>query len=237
MLHLTNYLYNEIPHIESFMTEGNHGNTNIKFICRSCYFTIKIINNHISIHSVSSYPTDNITFPLSDPDIYDKIKKHITDRIGFTRSFEMFSKMFSIKDDVFLIDDEDNVFGGTLQHYDYSKCEVFLNGKIKSFFWSNIVFIAHDGFPCKKLLGADGHSSILDEPSIENIIRKHDGNIRQMVRGDPFLIENVDLSIYNKGNGINSRWHNTDFEEFAVLTSKNGSRAQMFEFDTIFYVK
>lgn len=89
---------------------------------------------------------------------------------------DLFEGMFKIGDEVVAINDEDRFYWGKLQSYDahgfaLSKGKGIASVKLD---WEEIQFIAHDGFPVQKLLGADGSEKIVleDTKDIQGIVRR-----------------------------------------------------------------
>ncbi|MCK5604805.1 hypothetical protein KAR91_23145 [Candidatus Pacearchaeota archaeon] len=88
----------------------------------------------------------------------------------------LFEGMFKIGEEVVAIDDEDRFFWGKLQSYDecgftLSKGKGIASVKLD---WEETQFMAHDGFPVQKLLGADGSEKIVleDTKDIQGIVRR-----------------------------------------------------------------
>lgn len=170
-------------------------------------------------------------------------------------TWDLFDAAFKIGDDVVLIDDNDNVIVGKLTEVRDDCC--FIGDQWA--YWNDIRFICHDGFPVKKLRGADGSKLIekLDTTETRAVIRKalttsvcmicaklfSDNRLVyrtrctkcvQVVFGDPFMAEAVSASLYNSGNSGSCFWQ-TEWEECLVLKAKDGAVAQVFDLSTVYY--
>lgn len=89
-------------------------------------------------------------------------------------AWDLFNSAFKLGDEVLLIDDEDKVYWGKLSSFNDDFCVLRRpNGRDTEFKWEYLMFMSHDGFPCKKLLGADGSKSIerIDTTSIQKALR------------------------------------------------------------------
>ena len=105
-----------------------------------------------------------------------------------------FNDMFKNNDDVVIVTDDDEFIWGKLT-IGYNGCELkSLNKKKKFYSWDIVRFIAHDGFPVKKLKGADGSASIelLDTSKKVEYIRAIHGNSLKLKRKK--VLEKLELS-------------------------------------------
>jgi len=68
--------------------------------------------------------------------VYDKIEENI---------WQVFKKNFSLNDRVIVVHSDCKLYTGRLTSFGLSE----LNVGSKTFNWSDVVLIAHDGFPCK----------------------------------------------------------------------------------------
>lgn len=173
-------------------------------------------------------------------------------------AWEIFSSCFSIGDEVVVVDEWDQVIVGKLVSVSEESCTVksVFSQRERKIDWNDVVFFSHDGFPVQKMqfLGADELFE-LDTKSTQEAIRKvlthsydsakgkwvlADGTqpkrrVEQIVRGDPFLIENVTASIYHPGNCGPGFWC-ADHEETVVLEADDGAKANMYNLPTVFHM-
>lgn len=57
-----------------------------------------------------------------------------------------------------------------------------------------------------------------------------------LVFGDPFLVENVSVQVFNPGNNGPVFWGNHPFEESLLLSAKDGARALLYDSKSIYYL-
>jgi len=158
--------------------------------------------------------------------------------------WELFFQHFKIKDDLVLIDDDDQMHVGKLVDLKLEGCALQLfgsNAKPKFFNWKDIRFISHDGFPVERLQGADGSKLIeqLDGKPIHELIHKalkspKREKPKQIVFGDPYLIENVDCRLIN-GKNCGPEWRDGLFEECICMRAPDGACAELYDFRTIYH--
>ncbi len=162
-------------------------------------------------------------------------------------AWQLFRRNFKVGDEVIVINDFDRVSWGTLGQVDglgfllkgavYATPRTVRRQDNRWLPWDSIRFMSHDGFPCKRLLGADGSASIEDEPSMKDAIRN--GLAEQfglMVFGDPFLIENVNGVLHNSGN-TGPGWDYEEEEECLELVAPDGARGMLWDLATVFHVE
>lgn len=106
--------------------------------------------------------------------------------------------------------------------------------------------MCHDGFPVKKLIGADGSELVgkLDTLNVEEAIRKAlisdhrpKGSryvMKQAVVRDPYLIENVHVELLHPGNK-GSEFYAEDFEEVLVMRSRDGAGGLFYGLKNVYY--
>lgn len=255
-------------------------------------------------------------------------------------AWEIWRENFKINDKIVLVDENENLVGGILSDESEDGCWVKDFLKKEEFFyrWEDIKFIAHDGFPVKKLLGADGSRSIekIDTSAIQEAIRESFSSsgdylgtikskegyercnncslyvrannlvkvqhlaylhmkpnirrpcsdfeteecvfcidkenviiqrgliarvkafvggdskktakaktfvkgdppkrVKSIVYGDPFLIEDVVMDLYNKGM-TGPRFDDTPYEECLVMSSKDGAKAILYQLGTVYHIE
>jgi hypothetical protein len=172
-------------------------------------------------------------------------------------------------DEVIFIDDTDHLYYGKLILLAGDERDVYfglkqLSGKIDKYAWSEVRFMSHDGFPVRKLTGADGSNLIekIDTKDIQTALREvtnyilcsrcgdkiHESKAitqrykkycedcaMNLVFSDPFLVEGVNITIFNAGNcGLS--WYGDHFEETTFLKAKDGSIGLLWEIPSIYYV-
>ena len=166
--------------------------------------------------------------------------------------WSLFFSQFKIGDEVIIIDEYDEITIGKFVGYTEDNC--IIKGQSEIIIpWVDIRFMSHDGFPCKKLMGADGSRLIeqVDTLSTKEAMRrvlvssvgtsgrlKETNLLDQAVFGDPFLIEGVTARLYNAGNDSPYHWSNGPgylWEEIICLEAKDGAQAQLFGLDTIYH--
>jgi hypothetical protein len=172
-----------------------------------------------------------------------------------------FKKLFKNGEDVVIVTDGDEILGGKL----FTRFGNFylrtIDGKERQMWLSEMRFVGEDGFEVIKLKDTN---SILSCPSQENRVRELVDHHNELLRleiveekrrreaeairkdckrnyitfGDPFLIENIQkMKIFNRGNsGPNRLWRRSQYEEFLILTHKNGARGIFSDLHTVFFV-
>ncbi len=172
-------------------------------------------------------------------------------------AWDLYRRCFKEGDEVIVIDDDDRVFWGKLNTEELG---ITLRHAKRSHFlyWEDVRFMSHDGFPVRRLVGADGDPSILKEKSAKDAIRaaltkefsgREDkssywptGYRRPIPSfrgrfGDPFdVLVPCEVELYNSGN-TGWYWYGQDYEECLVLTAPDGARAQLFDLSTVFYAE
>ena len=152
-----------------------------------------------------------------------------------TDAWTLWKERFKVGDWVILIDDLDKMWRGKITGWTPTHCTLVSPNRSRDFAWDEMRFACHDGFPVRKLLGADGHPSIEDEEHLAATIRaewRDGGFASQGVFGDPFLIEDVTASVVNPGNFD----YNSDYEEVLLLESDDGAKGMLWDFQTVFFI-
>jgi len=174
----------------------------------------------------------------------------------------LFNSHFKEGDDVVAIDGDDQFHWGKLESIIETGCTLSHRpGRVrKELKWDEIRFMAHDGFPVRKVLGASGSASIekIDTTNTQKAIHqllKSEFPHKTPTHGrfgDPFDFEAADTKIYNPGNSGPNYWARfwnelTGYfsnqhrelayanEECLVLTSKDGAKAQLWDIPTIYF--
>ncbi len=210
-------------------------------------------------------------------------------------AWDLFRKTFKEGEEIFVVGEYDEIYWGKLKNAKGGiKAKTFfliqLNGTEKELDWSNMRFFSHDGFPVRKLKGADGNTSIeelntsnilkaiivlatqeqcpacsnfvnkssmvtprnpriVEDGHVVDICKKCNNSLQQkmndirlsirnglsMVFGDPFLIEDVFIKVFNPGNNTPEFW-NSQLEESLLLSAVDGSKALIYDTPTIYYL-
>ena len=177
-------------------------------------------------------------------------------------AWRLFWNTFKQGEHVVIVTDVDEFFWGRLGKVTgdglmLDNPEVF-GGKFISkrvFLWDEIRFMAHDGFPVRRLMGADGSKSIerintgetynqirqllkTPSPSVDYELIGH-GDVGSplgtAVFGDPFIIEGVSMKLLNPGNAGGEYWEDHPYEEVIVCKAKDGAMGLLYELSTIYH--
>lgn len=150
-------------------------------------------------------------------------------------AWQLFNRNFKVGDEVIVVDDDDRVRCGKLKSITERGCYLVHGNRYTYVYWSDTRFMAHDGFPVRKLMGADGHTTIESEPTAKRVVRA--GLIREfghLVFGDPFLVEQVSGFLHNPGNeGL--EFDCEDGEECLDMVAHDGARGMLWHLPTVFY--
>ncbi len=152
--------------------------------------------------------------------------------------WKFFRAHFKEGERVVVITDDDEVFAGKGTFLELGISLASTHRKPKFFYWEDVAFISHDGFPVKKLLGADGSDSIegLDTKDLERDIieslSESDCKKYDIVKGDPFLIENCKASLVRC---FYPKFPNLGTEDCIQLISNDGAVGLLYDFPTIFH--
>ncbi len=175
--------------------------------------------------------------------------------------WDLFYSCFTEGDEVVAIDVDDQFFWGKMVNPTFEGCELHANGRTRKLLWDDVRFMAHDGFPVRKILGADGSATIekLDTTDTQAAVRsalstEFPERPRHQVRfGDPFdVVEPVHMELYNPGNSGPSFWRHfwnettrlwhspahviahQQTEEVIVMKANDGARAQLWDMTTVY---
>lgn len=160
-------------------------------------------------------------------------------------NWDLFFECFKVGDDVIVVLDNDKFYWGKIllhegeeKNISFSLCNTVAS-RIKRLNWEDVTFISHDGFPVKKMIGADG-SPLIEEIDTEDIQLSLRERLARtfcdIVFADPFLIQNVSGRLYNKGNCGEQFW-GKNFEECLVLEAKDGAKGHLFDVPHVYYIK
>jgi len=174
------------------------------------------------------------------------------------KGWELFESCFKEGDEVVVIDEDDRFHWGKAA-FNEQGFALYRPGKATAFLWDQVRFMAHDGFPVRKILGADGSTSIelLDTEDTQEAIREvlteeFSGKRISARLGDPFDVEDVVAKLFHAGNsGPNywNRFYNSvlgryfsedhreaawEREEVILLESRDGAKAELWDIPTIY---
>lgn len=169
--------------------------------------------------------------------------------------WELFDECFNIGDDVIVVDVFDQFYWGKLIKTTETECVVQRRARTDYLSWDDIRFMAHDGFPVKKIKGKWENLELLDNSKTMSIIRRSLDKTPHPSRtrfGDPFdITEPVTSWLYHPGNSGRKYWnrfwnehlqqylspaHRTlgyETEEVIVMEAKDGACAELWDLTTI----
>lgn len=84
-------------------------------------------------------------------------------------AWELFWSLFKEGDEVICIDDEDVFHWGRLKTYSEDNFLLCRPYRQEALHWEDIRFMCHDGFPVRKLTGADG-SKLIEDAATDDIV-------------------------------------------------------------------
>lgn len=157
--------------------------------------------------------------------------------------WDLFHSQFKDGEDVVIILDDDTARQGKLTAIEQGALIQPPGAKVSTLYdWNHIQFISHDGFPVRKLLGADGSEAIakLDTTNTELAIREAllDGPLKkvQAVIHDPWFFEDCSFQLVNAGR---REWIHTQrgIGETLLLQSKDGAQAQLYDLAGIYWLQ
>ena len=110
--------------------------------------------------------------------------------------------------------------------------------------WVNVAFVAHDGFPARKLMGADGSrtAEMIETTDVTAALRQlfHLVNLEagpvNFAFSDPWWVEGAEGVLYFAGNDGPEHWVQ-DEEEVLVLRARDGARAMLWSVDSVFHLE
>ncbi len=161
-----------------------------------------------------------------------------------TNIWNLFRSEFKDGEQVIIVHENCKLYGGKLTAYE-NRCIV--GGK--EFSWGEIVFIAHDGFPCRELHTCMSNEELADIENYEHVLLMRKLFIKKMSEplltcpkpkttytrtrrfhsyggGCPYLFEEVAMQIINPYNGLID-----NFEETLLCLSKDGALGMLWGLD------
>lgn len=152
-------------------------------------------------------------------------------------AWKLYWSMFKDGDEVVIITDDDKLYWGELETHNDGIELIIIRGPSRHYSWDQIRFMSHDGFPVKKLMGADGGKSIekLDTTDTQKVIRAAlvPGSMISVTFGDPFVIEDCFGKLLHPGN-CGPAWWNEDGEEVVTLQSRDGANGLLWGLETLY---
>lgn len=154
-------------------------------------------------------------------------------------AWELFDRTFKEGDDVIVVMDDDSWAWGQLKDPGPEGVLLERGTLTKNVFWDEIRFMCHDGFPVKKLKGADGSASIIRLPSqrgrVRTLLRRL--GLKELIFSDPFYIGGiVKASLFNEGNQDPIHFA-TDDEEVLELVAPDGAVAHLWDLKTVWHAQ
>ncbi len=156
-------------------------------------------------------------------------------------AWDVFDRMFKEGNEVIIIDDLDKFHWGKIQYWDDHSVTLYrTGGSRKRIPWLNVALIANDGFPARKLFGADGSSSAEKEKSVAETIRGalkqqfHLKVSRRFIIRDPFEVVCDSAQLFNEGNA-DGHWCKED-EEF-ILLRKDDAVALIYDIPSLLFME
>lgn len=178
------------------------------------------------------------------------------------KGWELFYSCFKEGDEVVVIDVNDKFWWGRFHDLPGNEFELRTDGRVWVLDVNEIRFMAHDGFPVRKVLGAEGSSTIeqIDTEDTQAAIRQalrleypewEQRTVGHVRFADPFDIENVNARLYHPGNSGLRYWSRFwseavgyfsdshreagyEDEECLVLTSRDGAKAELWDLTTVY---
>ncbi len=146
---------------------------------------------------------------------------------NYINIWNLFRDEFKDGDQVMIVHENCNIYGGKLKAF---KKECIVGGT--RYLWSEIVFIAHDGFPCRSLRTTLNNEQLAEVENCDSIILMRKLLTRKPTEklittkkdvwsgsfGCPYQMEDVAMQIINPNNGL--RWN---YEETLLCQSKDGA--------------
>ena len=161
--------------------------------------------------------------------------------------FELLKKEFKIGESVVIIHNDTTSGEGKLKYGKLGRMERnYCSVGGKDYYWEDVIFMSHDGFPCRTLklnMTTEELDNIENEeiillmrklliqpkPKVKTVTKTIYKRILPPTRryscsgGCPFTFEDVGMKIINPFN------KRDDFEETLVMTSRDGARGFMWD--------
>lgn len=156
----------------------------------------------------------------------------------YVPAWELFDRTFKAGDDVIVVTEDDEYAWGKLQYVTSEGADLWRGSKHTHILWNDLRFMSHDGFPIRKLKGADGRTTIINGPSQRNRIITHlrNSGLTELVFADPFHIEGIEkATLYNEGNE-DPAYFRTGNEEVLEMIAPDGAVAHLWSLGTVWYV-
>ena len=158
-------------------------------------------------------------------------------------AWELYYACFSNGQNVVIVSDYDAFEWGALRTVG-TGCWLARHGRTDKFFrWDYIRFMAHDGFPVKRLMGADGSKLIEGLGTADStkairkaLVTKPRQAHMQATFGDPCRIEDVHAELFNAGNAGPGFWNGSN-EEVVSLRAPDGAKGLLWNLETVFFAE
>ena len=163
-------------------------------------------------------------------------------------AWEIWREQFTDGEEIVVLDEHERLWRGT---HEATETHLIVNpGRIREarIRWVDVAFVAHDGFPARKLMGADGShaAELIDTESTTSALRQffrlaNDPELKRPRRvrvafSDPWWIDGAEGVLHFPGNDGPEHWVQ-DEEEVLVLRACDGARAVLWSMDSVFHLE
>ena len=158
-------------------------------------------------------------------------------------AWDLYRNAFTDGEHVVVVDDFDDFYWGRLKSTDGGVCLTRPDGQSDELRWGDIAFMAHDGFPVKRIMGmSETEAARIAEATPTEKIRQcmkdwsaiKDPAPRYIFSGDPFVHGPFQVvGIHNAGNSGPAFWDNPE-EEVLVLRARDGAVLHSYDMDSMF---
>ena len=163
-------------------------------------------------------------------------------------AWEIYRVCFEEGDCVVLVTDDDVFDWGRLKSSDEGLTLSWPGKQTRFYDWEDIRFMAHDGFPVKKIMGKEPEvnlrhfktkiAAIREKFHFGRLIQELWGGCTSMHFGDPFEILDVSATLVNPGNCLyfasEEEYHqNYLYEEVIMCEAKDGAKGLLWDLPTI----
>ncbi len=159
-------------------------------------------------------------------------------------AWDLWRSQFTDGDEIIVLDERERMWRGP--HLATEDHLIVNPGEVREvrLCWIDVVFVAHDGFPARKLMGADGSQTAerIDTTDTREALRQffHLANLPpeprpvQFAFSDPWWVEGAEGVLHFAGNDGPDHWVE-DEEEVLVLQASDGARAMLWGAGSIFH--
>jgi hypothetical protein len=159
---------------------------------------------------------------------------------NFVPLWYLLEEFLEQSDEAILVLVDESIEFGRIVQYDDEFCSLQSQRGTKIIRWLDVRFMSHDGFPVRKLFGADGSASIekQDNKRTQRKLRIMPDVLDIEVQfGDPFITQAVQATLVNAGNSGPAWWPGSageEFEECLILHAEDGAIAHLFDIPTVY---